>query len=100
MSYVGVSSEWIPCISGPSLDGNDLLLLCFLWDLMLLECYGYGVALGDDRSHMGGSDDMKLVEIVCKCILYLRGSYSVCGRCIGTYTTFDNAVISCKLYPL
>ena len=39
------------------LDGNDPLLSLHAWDFMLSQdcCC---VALGDDRSDMGGSDDM------------------------------------------
>ena len=49
---VGVSSGGVPCYYGPGLDGNDPLLLHCLYFIFVL--HGFGVALEDDCSFMGG----------------------------------------------
>ena len=67
----GVSTGGVPCYYGPGLDGNDPLLSLRLYSFMC----GFGVALGDERSHMGGSADMK--SLVC-----IGG---VCVGCCGTH---------------
>ena len=49
---MGVSIGGVPCSYGPGLNGNDPLLSLRLHSFNFL--YGFGVALGDERSHMGG----------------------------------------------
>ena len=52
----------MPCRYGTGLDGNDTLLSHYLYSFCIL-CR-FSVVVGDDRSHIGGSDDMRSLVII------------------------------------
>ena len=59
---MGVRTGGLPCFYRLGLDGNDWLLLCHLYFIFVQ--YGFGVALWDDRSFMGGNADMRSLLII------------------------------------
>ena len=95
----------------------------FVWELALVECpvamdlvwmvmtrycrvgyysfsflCGFGVTLGDDRSHMGGSDDMESVFMYWWCMCGILRTH-ICFCVFTLFTTFwdlFNVVLSCN----
>ena len=58
---------------------------------------GFGVTLGDDRSHMGESDDMESVFMYWWCIGLLRPHICFCVfTLLTTFWDSLNVVLSCN----